>query len=272
MAAWKLGPGARDRQRGRDQARPTTSLSLLRIAELGAEAGLPDGVLNVVTGPRRRPSARRSAAIPTSTASRSPARPRSAGGFLTLRAPRRTSSGSLLELGGKSPQVVMADARGPRPTSPRTLAIAIFWNMGENCSAGSRLLVHRRVKDELLERLVARVEPRLDRRRPARPGDADRRADLAGPHGEGPRLHRRRAAAEGARVVAGGGADPRGQRRLVRPADDLRRRRRNDMRIAREEIFGPVLSVIEFETEDEAIAHRQRHAVRPGGLALHART
>ena len=73
---------------------------------------------------------------------------------------------------------------------------------------------------------------------------------------------------EGARVVTGG------ERILeetggwfVPPTifDDVR----NDMRIAREEIFGPVLSVIEFETEAEAVAHRQRHAVRPGGLALH---
>ena len=145
----------------------TTSLSLLRIAELGAEAGLPDGVLNVVTGPGRRrrrgdrpPPGRR---LP----SPSPARPRSAAGSSTT-PPRSNLKRVLLELGGKSPQLVFADATGPRRRSPRTSPIAIFWNMGENCSAGSRL--HRPPLGEG-PRSSRRVDGRareLAGRRPAR--------------------------------------------------------------------------------------------------------
>ena len=132
------------------------------------------------------------------------------------------------------------------------VAVAIFWNMGENCSAGSRLIVHRSRKDGLLEALAGRARG-VAGRRPARPGDEDRRADLARPPRAGARLRRRSGRDEGARLVTGG------ERILeetggyfVPPTifDGVR----NDMRIAREEIFGPVLSVIEFDTEAEAVA------------------
>ena len=123
-------------------------------------------------------------------------------------------------------------------------------------------------KDELVERLVGGAR-RLAGRRPAGSGDEDRPDDRGAAPRQGPRLHRRRPA-EGARVVAGG------ERILeetggyfVEPTifDGVG----NTMTIAREEIFGPVISTIPFDTEDEGVAHRQRDELRPRRLGLHER-
>ena len=156
----------------------------------------------------------------------------------------------LLELGGKSPQIVFPDA-GDLEDVAANVAVAIFWNMGENCSAGSRLIVHRSLKDRLLEAVTAELErwPVGDPLDPAtRIG-----ALISRGHMETVLRYVRAGRDEGARVVTGG------ERILeetggyfVPPTifDNVR----NDMTIAREEIFGPVLSVIEFETEAEAVA------------------
>src|SRR4029079_5387066 len=130
-------------------------------------------------------------------------------------------------------------------------AVAIFWNMGENCSAGSRLIVHRSVKDRLLEALQAELAswPVGD------PLDPATRIGALINRGHMERVLRyievgRR---EGARVVTGGERILEASGGYFVPPtvfDGVR----NDMTIAREEIFGPVLSVIEFETEAEAVA------------------
>src|SRR6478672_10332645 len=156
-----------------------------------------------------------------------------------------------LELGGKSPQIVMADAANLDRVADR-VANAIFWNMGENCSAGSRLLVDRRVKGPLLDRLVGLVE------RDWIVGDPMDDTTRVGPlitksHMEKVLGYIDAGRAEGARAVVGGGRvreDSGGW--FVAPT--IFDRATNQMTIAREEIFGPVLSVIEFEGEDEAIA------------------
>jgi 4-(gamma-glutamylamino)butanal dehydrogenase len=155
----------------------------------------------------------------------------------------------LLELGGKSPQLVFADAADMADVAAN-VAVAIFWNMGENCSAGSRLIVHRSRKDELIEAVRAELAnwPVGD------PLDPSTKigALISRGHMEKVLGYIDVGRQEGARVVAGG------ERILeesggwfVPPTifDGVR----NDMRIAREEIFGPVLSVIEFETEAEAV-------------------
>ena len=278
MAAWKLGPALATGNSVVIKPASTTSLSLLRIAELGAEAGIPDGVLNVVTGRATR-SARRSAATPTSTAWRSPARRRSAGASSPGR-PSPNLKRVLLELGGKSPQVVFDDVTdmGPRGATPRsrssgTWARTAARARGSSSIGRARTTCWRRwrqssswpVGDPLdpatkigaliiaahLERVLGYVE--------------------VGRH-------------EGARLVTGG------ERILEETGgyflgptifDGVR----NDMRIAREEIFGPVLSVIEFDTEAEAsriandtayglaasiytddlnVAHRVARELRPG--------
>ena len=248
MAAWKLGPALATGNTVVIKPASTTSLSLLRIAELGAEAGLPEGVLNVVTGPGdvvgeaigRHPDIDCVAFTGSTEVGRR---------FLTYAAETNLKR-VLLELGGKSPQVVFDDVTDLARVAAN-VAVAIFWNMGENCSAGSRLIVHRSKKAPLLEAIAAELSnwPVGDPLDPA----TKIGALISRGHMERVLEYIAIGRSEGARVVTGG------QRILeesggwfVPPTvfDGVR----NDMRIAREEIFGPVLSVIEFDTEAEAIA------------------
>src|SRR5262245_26855303 len=154
IAALKLGPALATGNTVVIKPASTTSLSLLRIAELGAEAGIPDGVLNVVTGPGdtvgeaigRHPDIDCVAFTGSTEVGRR---------FLGYTADSNLKR-VLLELGGKSPQLVFADAADMADVAAN-VAIAIFWNMGENCSAGSRLIVHRSRKDELIEAVRAEL-------------------------------------------------------------------------------------------------------------------
>src|SRR5512141_1771801 len=155
MASWKLGPILATGNAVVMKPAQVTSLSLLRVAELGAEAGLPDGVLNVVTGP---------GSVVGSALARHPdvdgiafTGSTEVGRTVLERAAQTNLKRVALELGGKSPQIVMADAANLDQVADR-VANAIFWNMGENCSAGSRLLVDRRIKAALLDRLGGLVE------------------------------------------------------------------------------------------------------------------
>ena len=173
-----------------------------------------------------------------------------------------------LELGGKSPQVVLADVGD--------LATA---------AVGDRLGDLLQQRPDLQRRLAARrpsLGPRGARRadrgaragagarRAARPGDPARLDRRRAPARQGPRLRRARAAT---RAPAWSPAASGSARRAAAPTSPptILDGVANSMRVAREEIFGPVLTVTEFEDEDEALAHRQRHAVRPGGRPLDAR-
>jgi 4-(gamma-glutamylamino)butanal dehydrogenase len=248
MAAWKLGPALATGNTVVIKPASTTSLSLLRMAELATEAGLPDGVLNVVTGPGdivgealgRHPDVDCLAFTGSTDVGRR---------FLHYAADTNLKR-VLLELGGKSPQLVFADVSDLASVAAN-VAMAIFWNMGENCSAGSRLVVHRSVKVRLIDALLAELErwPVGDPLDPAtRIGAIISRGQMETVLGYVDAGRR-----EGARIVTGG------ERILeetggyfIPPTvfDNVH----NDMRIAREEIFGPVLSVIEFDTEAEGVA------------------
>ena len=129
-----------------------TTLTTLRVAELAHEAGIPAGVFNVVPEVARK-SESRSACTWMLTWSRSPDRHRQAGVFCAM---RRNSNLKrvVLECGGKNPAVVLDDAEDLDLVAEQVVNGA-FWNMGENCSATSRLIVHAKVKDELLERIGA---------------------------------------------------------------------------------------------------------------------
>jgi len=248
MAAWKLGPALATGNTVVIKPASTTALSLLRLAELGAEAGIPDGVLNVVTGPGdsvgeaigRHPGIDCLAFTGSTEVGRR---------FLTYSAETNLKR-VLLELGGKSPQLVFQDVTDFESVAAN-VATAIFWNMGENCSAGSRLIVHRSVKDRLLEAVAAELRAWTV----GDPLDPATRigALISRSHMERVLGYIDIGRAEGARVVTGGGRileETGGY--FVPPTifDGVR----NDMRVAREEIFGPVLSVIEFDTEAEAVA------------------
>jgi gamma-glutamyl-gamma-aminobutyraldehyde dehydrogenase len=156
----------------------------------------------------------------------------------------------LLELGGKNPQVVLEDA-GDLDYVARQVVNCVFWNMGENCSSGSRLLVHRKLKDKLLPKLLEASKEWIV-------GDPLDPATKIGPMIEESHLKKvlgyiEIGKSEGAKLVLGGGrALPGSGGYFVQATifDQVK----PSMRIAREEIFGPVLSVLTFDTEEQAIA------------------
>lgn len=220
-----------------------TSLSALRIAELALEAGLPKGVFNVVTGPGRvvgdalvnHPDVDKV----TFTGSPGVGRGIMKGAASNF---KRVS----LELGGKSANVIFDDA--DLEAASKAAASGIFFNAGQVCSAGSRVLVQEKAYDEVVERLAARAKS-------IKTGDPlDRKTAL------GPVISEKQMRSildyvdigqkEGARLVAGG--ERVGERGyFISPtvfADVA-----HEMRISQEEIFGPVVSVIKFKDEADAL-------------------
>jgi acyl-CoA reductase-like NAD-dependent aldehyde dehydrogenase len=247
MAAWKMAPALASGNSMIVKPSRLSSLSAIRMAELAAEAGLPDGVLNVVPGPGGAAGAAlgRHMDVDKVTFTGS-----TEVGRLFLQYSSESNLKEVtLECGGKSPAVVLADPPAMDLVVEQVLFGALM-NMGENCSQGSRLIVHRSIQDELVSRLAEGLASW-----PV--GDPMDPATRVGPMIERPHLDKvlgfiERGRAEGARVRAGGGRileDSGGY--FVAPTifDGVR----NDMTIAREEIFGPVLSTIPFETEEEGI-------------------
>ena len=247
MAMWKVAPALAAGNSMVVKPSRLTSLSAIRLAELGAEAGLPDGVLNVVPGPGGAAGAALGRHMDvdklTFTGSTEVGRL-----FLQYSAESNLKTVTL-ELGGKSPAVVLGSVPDMDLVVEQVLFGALM-NMGENCSQGSRLIVHRSVQDELVSRLADGLA--------AWPvGDPMDPSTRIGPMIERPHLDKvmgyiHRGRSEGARVVSGGSRileDTGGH--FVAPTifDGVT----NDMTIAREEIFGPVLSTIPFDTEEEGV-------------------
>jgi gamma-glutamyl-gamma-aminobutyraldehyde dehydrogenase len=247
MAAWKAAPALAAGNSMIIKPAELTSLSTIRLAELAAEAGVPDGVLNVVPGLGETAGQALGRHMDVDMVSFTGST--EVGRYFLKYAADSNLKEITLECGGKSPQVVMGDPPDLDIVAADVL-VAGFMNMGENCSCGSRLIVHRSVRDALVERLVAQLDGWVV-------GDPLDPATRLGPMIERPHLDKvlgyiEAGRAAGARIVAGGGRTLESTGGyFVAPTifDDVR----NDMRIAREEIFGPVLSTIAFDTEDEAI-------------------
>ncbi|HSN98886.1 MAG TPA: aldehyde dehydrogenase family protein [Candidatus Nanopelagicales bacterium] len=217
------------------------SLTSLELARILAEAGVPPGVLNVITGFGEEAGAplveHPDVAKITFTGGTDTGR-------LIMRAASATLKKVSLELGGKSPNIVFADA--DVPAAARAAVLAAFYNQGEICTAGSRLLVERKVHDEVLGIVAAGAKN-------MQPGDPLEPGTQLGPLVSEAHLARvmgyiQRGEAEGARKEIGGGS--RGPGYFVEPT--VFSAVSEAMTIAREEIFGPVLSVIPFDDLDEA--------------------
>ena len=263
MAAWKLGPALATGNTVVIKPASTTSLSLLRIAELGAEAGIPAGALNVVTGPGdtvgeaigRHPDIDCVAFTGSTEVGRR---------FLAYSAETNLKR-VLLELGGKSPQLVFEDA-GDLAHVAANVAIAIFWNMGENCSAGSRLIVHRSRKAALLEAIEAELAnwPVGD------PLDPATRIGALISRGHMQRVldYIEVGRSEGARVVTGGERILEIIGWLVRATDRVRWRAQRHADRARGDLRAGAVRD-RFRHGGRGGRHGQRHAVRAGRLALH---
>lgn len=224
-----------------------TPVSTLRFAELFHEAGFPPGVFNVVTGAAETGAAL--SAHPgvdkvTFTGS-------TATGKKVMKAAAEHIADVTLELGGKSPNIVFEDA-DPEAAMNGVMA-GIFAATGQTCIAGSRLLVHNSLKQDLVDRLVKRIAS-------IKLGDPLDMETEVGPIAFGEQLDKvlsyvELGQSEGATLVCGGKRpqDPAlAAGHFIEPAifDDVT----NAMRMVREEIFGPVLAVIGFDTEEEAIA------------------
>jgi acyl-CoA reductase-like NAD-dependent aldehyde dehydrogenase len=151
MAVWKVAPALAAGNSVVLKPAEQSPLTALRLAELAIEDGVPDGVFNVVTGfgPTAGAALGRHPDVDALTFTGS-----GEVGRLFLRYSAESNIKQVsLELGGKSPQVVLPDAPDLDIVA-QAVAIGIFFNQGEVCSAGSRLLVHRSIKDELLEKVV----------------------------------------------------------------------------------------------------------------------
>ncbi|MDX1425201.1 MAG: aldehyde dehydrogenase, partial [Kiloniellales bacterium] len=220
-----------------------TSASTLEFAALTRQAELPDGVFNVVTGLGQEVGA---ALVEHPDVSKITFTGSDVTGKMIYQAAARTMKRVSLELGGKSPNIVFADAN--LDAAVAGAVSGIFAATGQTCIAGSRLLVQNSIKEELTERLVAMA-------RTARIGDPMQPETNIGPVTT-PSQYRKIldyieiAKGEGARLIVGGGPSDAGPQ-FVQPTifTDVT----NDMRIAQEEVFGPVLSIIGFDDEDEAV-------------------
>jgi aldehyde dehydrogenase (NAD+)/phenylacetaldehyde dehydrogenase len=165
-----------------------------------------------------------------------------------------------LELGGKSPNIVFADA--DLDAALRGATMGIFYGKGEVCAAGSRLLVDRRIKDEFVEKVAARTKKMV----PGDPLDPKTRLGAVSSRSQMERVlgYIDVAKKEGAELMAGGARADIGTGRGYFLQPTVFSGVTSSMTIAREEIFGPVLAVIDFDDVDEAIA---RANDSPYGLA-----
>jgi acyl-CoA reductase-like NAD-dependent aldehyde dehydrogenase len=248
ITAWKLGPALATGNSVVLKPASQSPLTALRLAELAAEAGLPDGVLNVLPGPGPVVGAAlaRHAGVDKLAFT---------GSIDTGRRLLHASADSnlkpvQLELGGKSPQLVLADAPD-LDAAADAVGWGIFYNAGQTCNAGSRVLVQRGIKDAFLERLVAFAE----RLQPADPLDPATRLGTIVDRGHLAKVLGYVALGrdEGARIATGGAAVLEDTGGVYLPPTILDGVT-NDMRVAREEIFGPVLSLIEFDDPEEGVA------------------
>ena len=247
MASWKLGPALAAGNSVVLKPSEKSPLSALRLAELALEAGLPPGVLNVVPG--YGPEAGEALALHPDVDAIGFTGSTRVGRRMLEYAGRSNLKRVYNELGGKSAFLVFPDFDDLERCAS-TLAGSIFFNQGESCNAPSRLLVHASIAEDFARRVAAEA-PKY------RPGDPLDPATVMGALVDAGQLetvlgHIEAGVREGATLLAGGTrARPDSGGPYVEPT--VFDRVRNDMSIAREEIFGPVLSVIRFADEAEAI-------------------
>jgi aldehyde dehydrogenase (NAD+) len=248
MASWKAGPALAAGNAIVLKPSELTPFSTVLLAQLAVEAGVPPGIFNVVQG---------TGAVTGDALCRHPLV-----GKISFTGSTRTGAAIMaasaasgvkpvtLELGGKSPQLVFADTPSADKTA-RQVAAAILGNAGQVCVAGSRLIVQRRLRDEMVERLVTLFAE-------VRPGPTWRQDTSFSPIISTPQADRidgivRRSLAAGARAVTGG-------RRMAAIQDGafyeptILADVTPDMPAVREEIFGPVLTVQAFDDEEEGLA------------------
>lgn len=247
MATWKCAPALAAGNSVVLKPAEQSPLSALRLAELASEAGLPDGVLNVVPG--LGPVAGRALGLHPDVDCLAFTGSTATGKRFMEYSGQSNMKQVWPETGGKSPNLVFADC-GDLDRAADMAAFGIFFNQGQVCSANSRLYVERRIAGEFTERLAARAA----RTQPGDPLDPDSRMGAIVDARQTNKIMDHIAAGrKAARLVCGGDkVHINGAGCFVTPTifDQVD----HQSPLAREEIFGPVLSIIPFDTEDEAIA------------------
>lgn len=248
LASWKIAPALAAGNTIVVKPSEYTSASMLEFAELFEQAGFPPGVVNVVTG------------FGADVGEPLVAHPKVmkvafTGGEIGGQRVYETAAKGLkpvtLELGGKSPNIVFADAN--IENAVKGAVSGIFAATGQTCIAGSRLLLQESIHNEFMDKLIALAKT-------AKMGDPQSMETQVGPVTTRPQYEKilkymEVAKGEGAKCVLGGGPASRpecGQGWFVEPT--VFTQVGNTMRIAQEEVFGPILSVITFRDDDEAVA------------------
>lgn len=249
MQAWKLGPALAAGCTVVMKVAEQTPLTALRVAELAMEAGFPPGVINILTGfgpaagaPLAKHHQVDKVAFTGST---------EVGHLIMKYAAESNLKRVTLELGGKSPNIVFADTDVDAAVDGAFFAL--FFNQGQCCCAGSRLYVEERLHDEFVDKLKAKAK--------ARPvGDPFARETQQGPQVDKEQFTKvmgyiEAGKSEGARLETGGGrVGSKGY--FIEPT--VFTGVQEDMKIAREEIFGPVLAVAKFKDLDDVVQRANR--------------
>ncbi len=256
LASWKLGPALACGNTVVWKPASLTPLTAIRFGALSVEAGIPAGVINVITGPSevgrqmvRHPGIDKIAFTGSTEV-----------GKEIMRGAADTMKRVTLELGGKSPNIVFADA--DVDNAVKGAITGIFYGKGEVCNAGSRLFIESKAQDEFLDKLVARA----NKMRPADPLDPKTRMGAIVSQEQMKTVlgYIEAGKKEGAKLIAGGNRVSLngGKGFFIEPT--IFGGVRKDMKIAQEEIFGPVLAAISFDDLDQVIEQANNN---PYGLA-----
>ena len=247
MGVWKLAPALAAGNSIIFKPSSETVLSVIKLFEIFEKAGLPEGTVNLVIGPGSMVgnylAESRDVDMVSFTGS-------TAAGQSIMRAAAGNVKKIGLELGGKSPNIIFADT--DLESAVEWAMIGIFFNQGEVCCAGSRIIIESSIKDEFVKRLAERAE-KMTLGNPV--DNPDMGPLVSEKHMQEVLSYVETGKKEGARLVCGGCRYTEGDCAngyFVRPAifDECTA----DMRIVREEIFGPVVTIQTFETEDEAVS------------------
>jgi gamma-glutamyl-gamma-aminobutyraldehyde dehydrogenase len=247
MLAWKIGPALSAGNSVIVKPAEQTSMTALRVAELATEAGLPDGVLNVLPGEGPdvgEPLGRHEGIqVVSFTGSTEVVRR-----FLEYSAQSNLKR-IVLECGGKNPAVVLSDADN-LDHAAKHIVYAALWNMGQNCTANSRIIVHQAVKQKLLDRILEQ----LKNWKTGDPLDPTNQLGAIISKDQYDKIldYIKIGKKEGAKVIAGGAAIKSGGGFFIEPT--LFDKVSPEMTIAKEEIFGPVFVIVEVSSDARAVA------------------
>ncbi len=245
LASWKIAPAMAAGNTIIHKPASLTTLSALKLAAIMQEAGVPAGVFNVITG---KGSEVGDALVEHAGVDKIAFTGSTEVGREVMRKAAGTVKRVSLELGGKSPNIVFADA--DLDAAARGAYLGIFYGKGEVCAAGSRLLVEESIHDALMEKLIERTK----KLQPADPMNPKTRLGAIVSEGQLNTVMKyiESGKREGAQLVAGGErVQINGKGSFLQPT--IFDRVDSGMTIAREEIFGPVLSTLSFKSLDDAI-------------------